>query len=132
LYGTHYGPHDLQERDWAHAAQTRVTTAEKLGIKFKVVPRVTVKATSIEAMRKWFPRIWIDQQHCSLVVSRFENYRKVWNKTLGRFVSDPLHDINSHCADAAQQGAMGHNPDPLPRADRIKNRRRDGTTAMSA
>ena len=122
LYGEHVGPHDLDNRDWANSSQSRYQTAIGLGIKFKVVPRVRVKADSIEAGRRILISMWFDAEHCQLLVERLENYRKTWNKLLQVFSSDPVHDMSSHPADALQQGAMASSPDRLTRADRSRPR----------
>lgn len=122
IYGAHIGPHDLDNRDWGNNAQSRYQTALSLGIKFQVVPRVEVKADSIEAARRMLNLTWIDQEHCSLLVDRLENYRKKWNKALQVYSADPVHDMNSHGADSFQGGAMGQQQDRVPAADRSRPR----------
>lgn len=118
VYDRHLGPHDLDNKDWAHEAQSRKQTAEGLGIRFTVVPRVLVKADSIEAARRMISLSWFDVTHCSLLVDRLDNYRKKWNKALGQFSAEPEHKKPSHAADALQQGAMGLAPDRVPRSSR--------------
>lgn len=124
MYNKHYGPHDLGNKDWAHEAQSRKETAEGLGIKFTVVPRVLVKADSIEAARRMITLSWFDVTHCSLLVERLDNYRKKWNKSLGQFSAEPEHKRPSHSADALQQGAMGLAPDQIPREARHRPERK--------
>jgi hypothetical protein len=113
IYDKHYGPHDLDNRDWGNNAQTRKKTAEGLGIKFEVVPRVHDKADSIEAARRFIGMSWIDAEHGVRLVECCDNYRKKWNRLLGVFTSEPVHDGASHGADALQQLAMGLKPDKL-------------------
>lgn len=123
VYRDHYGPHDLENKDWAHESQTRKKTAEGLGVKFTVVPRVSVKADSIEAARRLLNNSWFDAKYCTEGVGRLENYRKRWNKQLAQFTSDPLHDIASHGADSFQQGAMGLKPEKVESQARRPQRR---------
>lgn len=111
IYDTHFGPHDLEHKDWGDAAKTRVEQAKALGIKFKVVPRVSNKADSIEAARRILNMMWIDQEHCSRLVDVLDNYCKRWNNSLGQFMPDPLHNWASHGSDALQQYAMGLSDD---------------------
>lgn len=118
VYDKHYGPHDLANKDWGHNAQSRKDVALGLGIKFDVVPRVLVKADSIEAARRMLTLSWFDVTHCTLLVERLDNYRKKWNKSLGQFSAEPEHKKPSHPADALQQGAMGLAPDRIPRESR--------------
>lgn len=108
IYNLHIGPHDLEARDWANMGNTRKQTAEGLGIRFTVVPKVDSKADSIEAGRRLLNNTWIDEVHCKLLVERLENYRKVWNKALQVYSSEPVHDASSHPGDAHQQGSMYH------------------------
>lgn len=123
LYDKHYGPHDLDNKDWAHHSQSRKQVALGLGINFTVVPRVLVKADSIEAARRMIGLSWFDVTHCSLLVDRLDNYRKKWNKALGQFSAEPEHKKPSHPSDALQQGAMGLAPDRVPREKRGQERR---------
>jgi len=97
---------------WSQNAQTKAKTALDLGIKFEVVPQVMDKADSIDSARRLLNNTWIDEVHCKLLVERFENYRKRWNKSLQVYSSDPVHDMPSHPADSFQQGAMYHDQNP--------------------
>lgn len=132
VYGKHYGPHDLDNRDWANQAQSRKATAEGLGVKFEVVPRVMVKADSIEAGRRLLNMTWVDEEYAALFVSRLENYRKKWNKLLGVFSADPVHGIESHGADAFQQLAMGAKPDNTDPDGERRGRNRPKRSAWGA
>lgn len=111
VYGTHFGPHDLENRDWAHESNKRKQTAIDLGVKFEVVPRVQYKEDAIAAERRLIDSTWVCSEHAALFVERLDNYRKKWNNLMQAFVSEPLHDINSHGNDAYQQVAMGRRPD---------------------
>jgi hypothetical protein len=113
VYEKHYGPHDLDHKDWAHHSKTRKETALELGVKFEVVPRVLDKGDAIEAARRFLNMTWIDSEHASLAVERFENYRKRWNKQLGVFMSDYVHDMASHGSSALEQLAMGLKPEKV-------------------
>ncbi len=112
VYSQHIGPHDLEHREWGNNATTRVKTALDLGIKFDVVPQVLDKGDSIDLGRRLLNNVWIDEVHCKLLVERFENYRKRWNKALQVYSSDPVHDAASHPSDSFQQGAMYHDQNP--------------------
>lgn len=124
VYKTHYGPHDLDHKDWAHESKTRKAVALELGVNFEVVPRVKVKGDSIEAARRLIGLSWFDSEHCSVGLSRIENYRKRWNKQMGQFTSDPLEDGNDHGSDALQQIAMGLKPEKVERDSKPRERRK--------
>lgn len=109
-YGTHYGPHDLVNKEWGSDAKPRIEIAAGLGIKFEVVPRVEHKADSIEAARNFLNLCWIDEAKCSQGIRCLDNYRKEWNQRTQAYHNKPLHDWASNGADAFQQGAMGLKP----------------------
>lgn len=127
IYKEHYGPHDLDNRDWAHESKTRKQTAEGLGVKFTVVPKVGVKADSIDAARRLLNNSWFDSERTGIGVGRLENYSKRWNKQMAQFTADPLHDINSHGADSYQQGAMGLKPEKAETEGRHRPKQRAGS-----
>lgn len=106
VYGTHYGPHDLENRSWENQATPRVKIAEGLGVRFKIVPRVAAKGDSIEAARRLIGMSWFDSEHCERGVQCLDNYRKKWNERMGMFMADPIHDFASHGADSYQGLAM--------------------------
>jgi hypothetical protein len=130
VYAQHLGPHDFGNKDWGNNAQTRKETAKGLGVDITVVPRIDNKADAIEAGRRMLNSTWIDQERCSLLVERLENYRKKWNKTLGLFTSDPVHDMPSHAADSYMTGACGLAPEKPEKSNRRREERR--TTQWSA
>lgn len=119
VYGKHYGPHDLEVKDWSNPAmKTRKETAKDFGINFIVVPRVAQKAEAIEAARRFIGMCWFDAVHCAEGVKALDNYRKAWDDKLAVWKSEPVGDWASHPADAFQTGAMGWTPEPGQRARR--------------
>ena len=116
-YGNHYGPHDLDNRDWIMpGAVPRVAVARQYGINFIVVPRVPDKADAIEALRNWLGNAWIDEEKCSRGIQCLDNYKREWNERLATWRNTPLHNWASHGADALMTGAMGHLPEYRPPA----------------
>lgn len=111
IYGTHYGPHDLKHRQYADHAKPLTEIASDLGIKFEIVPRVLDKENSIEAARRLIGMSWFDNTHCQRGVDALDNYRKMWNRTLGQFTNKPLHDWASNGSDAFQQAALVNKAD---------------------
>lgn len=112
-YGIHYGPHDLDNREWSAESKPRVDIAAELGIKFEVVPRIKHKEDSIEAARRFLGMAWFCAKHTARGVSVLDNYRKQWNDRLGTWRAEPLHDWASHGADSLQCGAVGLKPDAV-------------------
>lgn len=128
VYGKHYGPHDLEVQDWSNPhMKTRKEVAAGFGIKFIVVPRVSAKAESIEAARRFLATCFFDDVHCKEGVKALDNYRKTWNDRLAQWGTEPVHDWASHGSDAFQTGAMGWTPDAV-----VREKRPDGRPVGSA
>lgn len=128
VYGTHYGPHDLDNRDWAAVgAKSTAEVAKGLGLKFKVVPRIQNKNDAIEAARSFLSKTAIDEERCAKGITVLDNYRKAWNERRSTWSSEPLHDWASHGADALMTGACGFTP--ALSGDKPRRKPRLGTTA---
>lgn len=106
-YGTHNGPHDLNKREIGTGVDIWTSSA-RVGIKFRRIPRVKYKRDSINAARILLNLCWFDFKKCAKGIERLEAYRKEWNPLLGCYRDNPLHDVNSNCADAFQTLGMGH------------------------
>ncbi len=132
-YGKHYGPHDLENRDWAApGAKPAVEVARELGLIFEVVPRIANKIDAINAARTFLSVAAIDEQYCDQGIKCLDNYRKKWNDRLSDWSSEPLHDWSSHGADALMTGACGFTPayvDPVRDRYRSRPQRRSAWAA---
>jgi phage terminase large subunit len=103
-YGNHWAPHDIQVREFG-SGRSRVETARRLGISFKMVPRAgSGEAEALEerihAAKMIFPRCWFDSEGTRLGVKKLGLYRRGYNATLGELKPTPVHDMASHAADA--------------------------------
>lgn len=114
VYGEHWAPHDIEARELG-LGKSRRETARDMGINFNVVRLSAYKrqggplfvTEGIEACRKILHRCWFDEGRCSMGVKRLEQYRREWDQKMNCFRSSPLHDENSHGADAFRTLAMG-------------------------
>jgi hypothetical protein len=111
VYGTHYLPHEAGYRRIGKSPDTNRTIQEMLqdlwpGQNFEIVPVVTTIMSGIQATRAAFNSACFDEQYCADGIKRLESYKKRWNKSMGCWSDEPLHDINSHGADAFRQWAQ--------------------------
>lgn len=121
IYGIHYGPHDLKNRDWGStspAPKTMQDIAKDVGIIFKIVDRVDDKSISIEAYRRALATSYFCSEYTARGVECLDNYRKTWNKVISDWTTVPFHNWASNAADAGQCGAMGIVPDRPERVGR--------------
>jgi phage terminase large subunit len=112
LYDEHWAPHDIEARELG-LGRSRADTAKSLGIDFRVVkishartPGKMFVAEGIDAVRALFHRFWIDEQRCALGLKRLKGYRKEWLEKHQCWSDNPVHDANSHGADALRNMAM--------------------------
>lgn len=108
VYGVHNAPWDVDTREWT-SGKSRLETARKLGIKFRVTPQHSVE-DGIEQVRSILNRCWFDAVKCDRLVEALRAYRKEEAPAkLGYtgigvdvklFLDNPVHDWSSHPADA--------------------------------
>lgn len=127
-YGKHYGPHDLETRDWSEmtgvTAKTRKEVAAEHGIDFIVVARVGDKADSIEAARRMIATTYFCSEYGGGLVECLDNYTRAWNKTTQQWMAQPAKNGFDHGADAWQQISMGLQPDVVYRRDQLNKGRK--------
>jgi len=99
IYGTHWGPHDIEVRELGAGGLSRRASAAKLGIKFRVLPKLAI-LDGIEAVRATFHRLWIDEERNKHLIKCIDNYRKQYNEKMNVYSSNPVHDWTSHFCDA--------------------------------
>lgn len=98
-YAMHYGPHDLAVRELG-TGEARIDIAERYGLRFEIVPRISNHQEGIESVRRFLPMCWFDEQACEKGITCLDNYRKEWDERLGSYKKTPLHDWASHGAKA--------------------------------
>lgn len=112
-YGDHWGPHDIDNREFGSDGKTRRELAregyeidgQKYSLKFSVVPKLGVDE-GIEQVREILPSCAFDESKCEKGISCLENYRKEWDDKRGCWKDKPLHDWSSHGSDAFRYFAV--------------------------
>ncbi|MAB96939.1 MAG: terminase [Pseudomonadaceae bacterium] len=112
-YGEHWGPHDIDNREFGSDGKTRREIAKegyeidgsKYSIKFQVVPKLGVDE-GIEHVRELLSRCAFDDEKCEEGIACLENYRKEWDDKRGCWKDKPLHDWASHGSDAFRYFAV--------------------------
>lgn len=96
-YGKFIAPHDIKVKEFG-TGMTRLEKARQLGINFIVAPDLSIM-DGIEAVRSTLPKIWIDEK-CVPLIKALEGYRQEFDAKRRVYKPNPLHDQNSHYADA--------------------------------
>jgi phage terminase large subunit len=103
-YGRHFLPHDVQVREWG-AGRSRLATLREYGVKDVNVGIACGPAERVNAGRALLPYMRFNKATCDLGVKRLRNYSRRLNRTLETY-GGPLHDENSHGADAFGEFAV--------------------------
>lgn len=108
VFGKHFLPHDADYKRLGETPDLNRTQKEMLehlmpGHVFEVVPRITNILTGIQATRNVFESCWFSEEGCDVGLKRLANYRKEWDKARGCWKDFPLHNDDSHGADAFRQ-----------------------------
>ena len=117
-YGNHYAPHDIKVKDLS-TGRTRLETAQSLGLRFRVVPKVSIE-DGIEAVRSIMSRIyWNEDKNTEHLIEAARQYRKEWDDKKRCFNDRPYHDWTSDFMDALRYLALSvkresQRREPLP------------------
>jgi phage terminase large subunit len=98
-----YLPHDAR----AKSLQTGRSIEEQLralGWKTRIVPQLGL-IDGIQAARKTFPDLWIDES-CEELLEALAAYRREWDEIKKCFRDQPVHDWTSHYADAFRYACL--------------------------
>ena len=104
VFGEHYAPHDIQVRELG-TGKSRLETARKLGIHFRVVRKLTIE-DGIHAARAILPKCYFEKTHTKDGLQALRRYRKEFDEKKGIYKPHPLHDWSSHYADAFRYFAI--------------------------
>lgn len=107
-YQRHFFPHDIGNREWGAGAKTRVQTVHELGIPLSQINRGVAQDPEerINAVRQLLPMCEFNQtERVMLGLARLRRYTKKVNENLQIYMG-PLHDENSHAADAFGEFAV--------------------------
>lgn len=103
-FGSHLLPHDVLVKELS-TGRSRIESLRSLGIEPTVVPKLSVD-DGINAVRRIFPRLWIDES-CTHFTECLRQYRTVFDEKRKVYQLRPRHDWTSHSADALRYLAVG-------------------------
>jgi hypothetical protein len=110
LIHTIFLPHDAVKRDAIIVENTYERDFKRIfqgtATKFVVLKR-TDKQLQISHAKISFSRCVFHIARVKPLLDRVGKYRKKWHEATGRYLDDPLHDVNSNYADAFQYMCQG-------------------------
>jgi phage terminase large subunit len=105
VWGTHYFPHDIANKELS-TGLSRVDTLRGLGIEPEIVPQAAV-LDGINAVRRMLDSCWVDLERCDRGLEALKQYRREFDDKMKCWKQRPRHDWSSHGADALRTFAMG-------------------------
>lgn len=106
VYGVDHLPHDAEQELMAADGRSIRSQLAAQGRKVRIVPSMTVDA-GIRATREVFPLCWFDERNCADGLQALRRYRWKVSEVNGQYMRSPLHDENSHGADAFRMLGVG-------------------------
>jgi len=108
VWGTHYLPHDVAQREIG-SGKSRVEQLEALGVRCSIGACLPVD-DGIQAVRAMLPRCWFDRDKCAGGIEALRMYRRKFDPRRQEFQAHPHHDWTSHDADALRCFAVDYRP----------------------
>lgn len=110
--GEHWAPHDIEVRELGAdrgdgRAETRKERASKLGVRFRVCPRIKKQSDGRDAVRAVLGRCWFDEGNCDTGLSALQSYGPDFDEKRQVYLDQPKHDWSSHGAKAFETFAVG-------------------------
>lgn len=103
VFAAHYGPHDIETRDWV-TGKSRKEMASELGLEFDVVPKMPIE-DGIAACRMFINMCYINEGMCDKLLSGLFSYRREFNEKMDMYSDRPIHDWSSHPSDMFRYAA---------------------------
>lgn len=119
FYGAHYVPHDIKVREWGQGAKQRSLTLMGFGVKPLRIGVAANPSDRINAVRKLLPIVHFNNTgRVQVGLTRLRRFSRKWNDSMQTYTT-PLHDENSHGADAFGEfavncGIIPAKPEPKP------------------
>lgn len=106
-YAGHFFPHDMKVMEFG-TGQTRIDTAEALGLRPAIVVDKLPKDEQYHAGRSIIPVSLFDAERCGGAVEKLGKYGYKFNENDNTYSKQPKDNENSHAADAFMVGAVAH------------------------
>lgn len=107
-YHTHYGPHDIANREWGGNARSRLNIAIQKGLTFNIVQATKIE-DGIQSVRSLFSRCRFHVKHTAHGLECLREYRRKYDEVNKVFMTAPLHNWASNGADAFRYMAVKWN-----------------------
>jgi len=102
-YRDHWLPHDAEHKNMTGKSVKDIM--QNMGLPIRITPKLSI-ADGINAARMLMNRCYFDQNRCAEGLQALRHYRYDVDPDTKLFSKSPLHDQNSHAADAWRYAAV--------------------------
>jgi len=105
LYGEHYAPFDIENREMGAGsnkelrALSRLEKAEEVGITFEPVPKASFE-NSVDNARAIMSRCYFDREKCSKLLFHLEQWGRTWNNQIQEYTDWEAKNPHKHAGAA--------------------------------
>jgi len=115
-------PHDAKAKTLAAKGKSIQQQFMDAGYASRIVPDLS-EQDGIQAARKTFKRVWIDEEKCADGLDALSQFRREWDEERKCFRDKPVQDWTNHAADAFRYMAVAWQEEmvksPPPTTDEI-------------
>ena len=97
-WGRHWFPHDIEHHEFS-SGEKRTVTLSRLGLRYSVTPKASI-SEGIQLARQMIPYVYFRKGHTDDLLDALQNYHFKYDEVKGVLSNVPVHDRNSHYADA--------------------------------
>jgi phage terminase large subunit len=102
-YRDHWLPHDAEHKNMTGKSVKDIM--QNMGLPIRITPKLSI-SDGINAARMLMNRCYFDQNRCAEGLQALRHYRYDVDPDTKLFSKTPLHDQNSHAADAWRYTAV--------------------------
>ncbi len=104
VYGKHFAPHDIKQKELM-SGKTRISTADDLGITFEIIPSISIE-DGIDLGRALFHHLIVDGTACDVWLELIPQYVYERDEKKQTNKPKPLHNFASNAADVHRYAAI--------------------------
>jgi hypothetical protein len=120
VWGTHNGPHDIEQHHFAANGKSTREQARALGFKFEDRTLKDTGQDCINAARAFFSRCWFDAKRTERGRTALSAYHYPWLEKRYCFADEPFHDWSSHASKAYIYLSIGHKLSPIQTKEAVE------------
>jgi phage terminase large subunit len=109
VYNAHYGPHDIETKDWVTGKSRQAMAADDHDFHFDVTPKLSID-DGVEACRKFLNRCKFNKRKVAPLLDALYSYHRTYDDKREIYMDKPVHDWSSHASDMKRYASIVIHP----------------------